>query len=271
MDARLDPEVAAELGDGGLVVCGVNLHPVLAHAGLERLGRVDRHDLPVVDDRDAVAVLGLVHVMRGEEDRDVLTGLELVDVLPDGGARLRVQPHRGLVKEQHPGRVQQAARDLQAALHATGVRHHQAVSPVPQADHLHDLPHPWRHRRRGHSVQVGVETQVLRAGEVVVERRVLEHQADVAADRVPLRGHIVARDPGGPARGAGQRAEDLDGRRLPRAVRAEEAERLPGGHLEVDAADGLDLAVVLGQAGDRDRRRRALPVAGPLGIGCRGR
>ena len=36
----------------------------------------------------------------------------------------------------------------------------------------------------------------------------------------------------------------------------------PGGHLEVDAADGLDLAVVLGQAGDCDRHRRALPVAG---------
>ena len=39
---------------------------------LERLRRVDRDDLAVVDDRDAVAVLGLVHVVRREEDRDVL-------------------------------------------------------------------------------------------------------------------------------------------------------------------------------------------------------
>ena len=36
--------------------------------------------------------------------------------------RLRVEPDRGLVQEQHPGRVQQAAGDLQPALHAAGER-----------------------------------------------------------------------------------------------------------------------------------------------------
>ena len=50
-----------------------DLHPVLADAGLQPLRGVDRHDLAVVDDRDAGAVLRLVHVVRGEEDRDVLT------------------------------------------------------------------------------------------------------------------------------------------------------------------------------------------------------
>src|SRR5205823_5293579 len=50
---------------------------------------------------DAVAVFGLVHVVRGQEDRDLLPTLELLDVLPDRGSRLRVEPHGGLVQEQH--------------------------------------------------------------------------------------------------------------------------------------------------------------------------
>src|SRR5205823_5128363 len=85
-------------------------------------------------------------------------------------------------------------------------------------------------------------------------------QPDVAPDRVPLGGHVVTGHLGGPRAGTGQRAQNLDGGGLAGAVGAEETERLPGGHLEVDAADGLDLAVVLGQAGDRDRHRRPLPT-----------
>src|SRR5437763_15228821 len=42
--------------------------------------------------------------------------------------------------------------------------------------------------------------------------------------------------------------------RLARPVRAEEAEGLSGGYLEVDASYGLDLAIPLGQRADRDSR-----------------
>jgi len=94
----------------------VNLHPVLADTGLQGLGRVDRHDLAVVDDRDPVAVLGLVHIVRGEEDRDVLTGLQVVDVLPDRGARLRVQADRRLVQEEDMRGVQQVIPQLEQLL-----------------------------------------------------------------------------------------------------------------------------------------------------------
>ena len=66
------PKRVLQRGDRGLVVAGHDLHPVLADVGLELLRRVEDDDLTVVDDRDAVAVLGLLHVVRGEEDRDVL-------------------------------------------------------------------------------------------------------------------------------------------------------------------------------------------------------
>ena len=42
--------------------------------------------------------------------------------------------------------------------------------------------------------------------------------------------------------------EDLDGRRLARAVRAEQAEALPAHDVEVEPVDGFDVGVVLLQA-----------------------
>ena len=51
-----------------------------------------------------------------------------------------------------------------------------------------------------------------------------------------------------PPVGCDERAEHVDRGRLAGAVRAEEPEDLAAGHLEVDRADGFDLAVALGQA-----------------------
>ena len=99
-----------------------------------------------------------------------------------------------------------------------------------------------------------MEAQVLLPGQVAVQRGVLEHQADVAAHGVPLPHHVVPGNPGGPRGGVRQGAQDLDRGGLASAVRAKEAESLPRGHLEVDAAHGVDLAVLLDQLADRDRR-----------------
>src|SRR4051794_35497110 len=70
---------------------------------------IEGDDLALIHDRDAVAELGLVHVVRGHEDRDVLRPPELLDVAPDRAARLRVEADRGLVEEEHPRRVHEAA------------------------------------------------------------------------------------------------------------------------------------------------------------------
>jgi len=257
----LQSEPFTQFGDRRRVVRGADLHPVLADAGLERLGRVDRDDLAVVDDRDPAAVLGLVHVVRGEEDGDVLALLQLVDVAPDRRAGLRVQAHGRLVEEQHMRGVQQAPGDLQTALHAAGVGADQAFAPVPQAHHLQHLTYPRRDRRLRHAVQVGVEAQVLLGREVAVQRGVLEHQPDVAPHRVPLGGHVVPGHDGPPRRRPDQRAQDADRGGLARAIRAEETERLAARDLEVDAPDGLDLAVSLGQLADRDRGAVGAPRA----------
>ena len=54
--------------------------------------------------------------------------------------------------------------------------------------------------------------------------------------------------------GRAQPLEDLDRRRLARTVRPEQAEDLARRDVEVDAVDGLDVAVALDQAADPDDR-----------------
>src|SRR5205085_8689475 len=50
----------------------------------------------------------------------------------------------------------------------------------------------------------------------------------------------------------GEALDHLESRRLPGAVRAEEAEHLPGGHGQIDAGDGEDLRELLAQPADDD-------------------
>ena len=63
-------------------------------------GRVEGEDAAVVHDRDPVAELvGLLHVVRGEEDRLALV-VELAEDLPEREAALRIEPGGRLVEEQ---------------------------------------------------------------------------------------------------------------------------------------------------------------------------
>ena len=230
-----------ERGDRRLVVLGLDPDPVGADLRLQRRGRVQRDDLALVHDRDPIAELGLVHVVRGHEDRDLLALLELADVAPDRAAGLRIQPDRRLVEEQHPRRVHQPAGDLQPPPHAAAERPDHAVLAVVEADHLEHLPHPRRDQRGLDAVELGMQLEVLLGGQVAVERRVLEDEADVAADVVALAHHVVAGDLRAPARRLGERAEHVDRGGLAGAVRTQESEHLAGLDGERDAADGLDV------------------------------
>jgi hypothetical protein len=100
-----------------------------------------------------------------------------------------------------------------------------------------------------------VQAEVLLGGQVAVERRVLEHEADVPADGVALAGDVEAVHAGGAGGGPGERAEHVDRRALAGAVGAEEAEDLAAGDGERHTADGLDLAVGLDERVDLDGGR----------------
>ena len=98
-------------------------------------------------------------------------------------------------------------------------------------------------------------SQVLAAGQVLVDRGVLAGQADrlahVAAGRGATSKPATVAPPGV---GVEQRGEDAHRRGLAGAVGAEQAEHAAAGHDEVDAVERLHVAVVLDKSG-RDNRR----------------
>ena len=92
--------------------------------------------------------------------------------------------------------------------------------------------------------------QVLAAGQVLVDGGVLAGQADLSPQRSRVAHDVEAGHvPAAPV-GRQQRRQDADGGRLPGSVGAEDAQHGAGRHLEVDAAQGLHVAVGLAQPAD---------------------
>ena len=89
---------------------------------LQLVGRAECEQAPVVDDRQPVAELvGLLHVVGGEEDRLALA-VELAEHLPQREAALRVEPGGRLVEEHGRGPVHDRPRHHQALGHAARQR-----------------------------------------------------------------------------------------------------------------------------------------------------
>src|SRR5436190_266423 len=101
-----------------------------------------------------------------------------------------------------------------------------------------------------------VDDQVLAHGQLEVERVELRHDAEPAADRRPVTERVEAEHAQRAARDRRDTADHPHGRALAGAVRAEEAEGLPPGDVEVDPVDGGQLVEPLHEAAGVDQRLR---------------
>jgi hypothetical protein len=104
-----------------------------------------------------------------------------------------------------------------------------------------------------HPVQAADHGQVLEAGEVLVDRRVLAGEADPLAQLGRVVDDVEPGDARGSRVGEQKCGQDPHDRGLACAIRTEQAEDGPAAHVEVDAVEGPDLAVCLRQATDADR------------------
>ena len=110
-------------------------------------------DLALRDDREPVGELvGLLEVVRGEQDRQRLRLGEPRHLVPHHDARLGIEAGRRLVEEQHARAVHEPERDVEPAAHPAGVRLDDPVGGVGDADELEQLvvrarrslpPIPW--------------------------------------------------------------------------------------------------------------------------------
>ena len=75
----------------------------------------------------------------------------------------------------------------------------------------------------------------------------------------------MAADIGLAVRGVEKRRQDLHRGRLPRPVRADEAEQVPRGQIELDRLDGVHVAIFFGQVYGFNHGVAAVEVTGFLG------
>jgi hypothetical protein len=163
-----------------------------------------------------------------------------------------IEPDCGFVEEQHLGRMEQPPGDLKPAPHAARKCLHQMILAVVEPDHLEHFLAPGRRSCAIDPVEFAMETQVLLGRQIAIERRLLEHQPNGPAHRIALGSHIIAGDTRRARCRIGQRAENLDRRRLAGAVRPQKPERLAGAHHEVDSPHRLNGLERLDQIVDFD-------------------
>ena len=195
VDQRVQPR--AELGDAPEPRQARERRARLAHGGCLHLEhhRADprgevarrplRHELAVVEDRERVAALRLVHVVRGDEDRRAAVD-EHEQRLPELAPVLRVDGAGRLVEEQQLGLVDQRGRECEALPLAARERARALIRAVEVIfrEQRVDAPAPVRGRQR---VDLADEVEVLAHGEILVEREALGHVADLAAQHVRRR------------------------------------------------------------------------------------
>ncbi len=207
-------------------------------------------DPALVEDRDPVGeVLGLVEVLRREQHRRALAR-ERLDGPPHLEPRLRVEPRRRLVEEEHGRVADEAHRDVEAAAHAPGVGPRPLPARVGQREPREQVVGDPTGVRE--ASQLGDEHEVLPPGEDLVDGGELPGQADGLADLRRRGGDVVAVDRGRSAVGPQQRGQDPHHRRLAGAVGAEQGVDGAGRDAQVDAREHRVVAVGLGESADLD-------------------
>ena len=117
------------------------------------------------------------------------------------------------------------------------------------------------------AVEDRLQVEELAARHEGVDGRVLQRHADGTANGIGLLDHVVPRDEGLALGGTQQSRQHADGRRLARAVGAQETEDLAGRDGDIDTGDGLDVPESPNEIFRRlpDVQRNSGPRSSPTG------
>jgi hypothetical protein len=233
-------ELREELGDLRSILLRARdrMHARATDLGLQLGRRSLGDDLALVDDPDPVREdVGLLEVLRRQEDRHTGLAAHQSHLVPDVRAALRIEARRRLVEEEDARAVDEGEREVEPSLHPARVPRDLAIGRIDEADAVQQLLGARLPLRLRDALQRRLQAQVVAGGEERVESRFLERDADEPADLRPVLDDVVARDERSPRGRREQRGQDVDRGGLPGAVRPEEAVDLSWVDREVDAVD----------------------------------
>src|SRR5262245_5011219 len=208
---------------------------------------------------DAVAPLGLVHIVGRHQHRQPLAG-QRMDLVPEFPSRLGVDAGCRLVEQQELRRMHDAGGERQPLLPAARQRAGKLILPLDEAesfqraiDLLADRLQPIEPRH---------EFEILPDRQVLIEGEALRHVANLELDTVALGDDVEPKAGALPRVRFQQSAQHADGRGLAAAIRPEEAYDLPFLHLEIDVVDHHSAAEALGQPLHLDYAHSSLTSTG---------
>ena len=213
-------------------------------------GRAALHDdAPLREIDDALAALGLVHVVGRDERRQPLDR-HVVDEVPELAPRLGVDARGRLVEQQEFRLMQDAGGEREPLLPAAGQLPGQLVAAVLEAHALHDRAD--RLASIANLVDAGDEVEVLEDRQVLIEAEALRHVADLAADLDAVADDVVAEAWPVPASGLSRPQSMRIVVVLPLPFAPRKPQISPSADLQVQAFDDLQVAETLAQSVDVD-------------------
>jgi len=154
--------------------------------------------------------------------------------LPQLQPAARIKAGGRLIEEQHRRPGHERGREVQSSPHAPGVGLRGPARRVEQFEALEQFLPALLGLCARLAIQAPDHREVLQAGEVFVNGRILSGQADPLAQPRRILDHVEARDPCRPAVGLQQRRQYADDRRLARPVRPEQAQHSARSGVEID-------------------------------------
>jgi hypothetical protein len=184
-------------------------------------------------------LLGLLEVVRGEEDRGAL-GVYALDVVPQLEPQLHVHARGRLVEDQQARPVHQRPGEDQSALHPARQRARALVPLRRERERVEQLAGALAALLARHPEVAAVVVERLLARQEPVEVEVLRRQADRETRLLVVVDRVVAEHANRAGGGLGKAGGAVDQRGLAGAVRAEQAEELAGLDPQRNATQGLD-------------------------------
>ncbi len=212
--------------------------------------------LPLLDDRHGcIELLDLVEVVGGIEDGGTVGG-EPPDEFEQVASRRHVRTRRGLVEEQQRRAVEEGDCRVQPPLLSSGERARFAAEKIRDVERCGDQLDAVVQVPSAKPRDLTEEPHVVAYGDDRVDTGLLGSEPDPTTSLV-RGGHdvdAVHHDRAGI--GPAKPGDDRHQRRLPRSVRSEETDDLPGCNSQVDATERVHVAVGLDEASHAQHWRR---------------